>query len=161
MAASLLGRRSVERFRIVAAQTPTSVTVSCTNVTQPMNYFLTTATNWQEFEIRPDSSCSIISTAPILVAQFALGRSRDGTSGDPFMMLIAPVEQFSTNRYVFNSLFDLNCIAVYVEPEYFQPGKVFVDEVGLDTSQWSQTSPEQPLPEAVLLPTISVAISQG
>ena len=138
MAASLLGR-SGERFRIVAAHiqtTATNVIVNCTNFAQPVNYFLTTASNWQEFEISPDSFCSITATAPILVVQFA---SSHGL-GDPFMMLIPPVEQFNANSYVFNSppMFPLNYITVYVESEYFQPGRIFVDDASLNNFQWSQ-----------------------
>ena len=140
LAASLLGRRSGEHYRIVAAQPPANVSVNCTNFTQTVNYFLTTATNWQEFEIFPDSFCSIISTGPILVAQFALGFRVRGLFGDPFMMLIPPVEQFNKNSYVFNSLstFDVNCITVYVEPEHFQPKKIYIDENSLNSSLWSQ-----------------------
>ena len=146
LAASLLGRRSGEIFRIVAAQTPdpTSVIVHCMNSTQPVVHVLslTAATNWEEFKLLPDSFCSITSTAPILVAQFASGIHGDNITGDPFMMLIPPVEQFNTNRYMFHSLpmFQVNYITVYVEPEYFQPGRIFVDGFSLSNFQWSQIS---------------------
>ena len=88
----------------------------------------------------PNSFCSITSTAPILVTQFALGFQSDRIIGEPFVMLIPPVEQFNTNIYAFNSplMFLLNCITVYVESEYFQPGKIFVDENNLTNSSWSQ-----------------------
>ena len=145
LAASLLGRRSGELFRIVAAQPPTTVTVNCTTFLQPITYSLTAAVNWQEFEITPSSFCSITSTAPILVAQFSLGSQRDAainpgmSIGDPFIMMIPPVEQFS-NNYVFNVLptFVVNYITVYVAPEYFQPDRIFVDNNSLDNSLWSQ-----------------------
>ena len=139
LAASLLGRRSGEVFRIVAAQPPTTAIVNCTNFTQPVSYLLTAATNWQEFEILPDSFCSITSTTPILVAQFAKGSVSDRV-GDPFMMIIPPMEQYNTNNYAFNSLpmFQLNYITVYVEPEYFQPDRIFIDGFNLTNSQWSQ-----------------------
>ena len=145
MAASLLGRRSGEIFRIVAAQTPTTtnVTVNCTTYLQPVVYSLSAELNWQEFEITPNSVCSIISTGPIFVAQFSLGSERDpmGTVrlGDPFIMMIPPVEQFS-NNYVFNVLptFVVNYITVYVAPGYFQPDRIFVGNTSLDSSPWSQ-----------------------
>ena len=35
-------------------------------------------------------------------------------------------------------MFDLNYITVYVETQYFQPDRIFVDENGLDNSLWSQ-----------------------
>ena len=142
LAASLLGRRSGELFRIVAAQTPTNLTVNCTTFLQPVTYSLTAALNWQEFEITPSSFCSITSTAPILVAQFSLGSVRDmigNNIGDPSIMMLPPVEQFS-NNYVFNVLptFVLNYITVYVAPEYFQPDRIFVDSTSLEASPWSQ-----------------------
>lgn len=101
LAASLLGRRSGDLLRLVAAQSPTNVTVNCTTFVQPVTYLLTAATNWQVFEIAPSSVCSIRSTVPILVAQFAfIGAGRDGVGdnlGDPFMMMLPPVEQYSNN----------------------------------------------------------------
>ena len=142
LAASLLGRRSGEIFHIVAAQTPTNVTVNCTTFTQPVTYSLTAAANWQEFNITPSSFCSIVATAPILVTQFALGTNRDvigNNIGDPFIMMIPPVEQFS-NNYVFSVLptFVVNYITVYVAPEYFQPNRIFVGSTSLDTFPWSR-----------------------
>ena len=139
LAASLLGR-SGEMFRIITAQTPTTVTVNCTTLLQPVSYSLTAAVNWQEFNTTPSSFCSIIATSPILVAQFAKGYLADRVTGDPFMVLIPPVEQFNTNRYLLNSLpmFELNCMTVYVEPQYFQPERIFVNERNLDSSLWSQ-----------------------
>ena len=57
------------------------------------------------------------------------------------MMLTPPMEQFS-NNYVFNSLptIPLNYVTVYVEPNYFQLGKIFIDENNLSNSQWSLVS---------------------
>ena len=138
LAASLLGRRSGELFRIVASHPPTSVTVNCTNVTQPASYLLTAATNWKEFEIIPESFCSITSTAPILVIQFAGGADRGTNLGDPSALMLPPVEQFS-NNYVFNVLpeFAVNYITVYVTPEFFQADRIFVDSITLEPSRWS------------------------
>ena len=127
LAASLLGRRSGELFRIITSQPPATVTINCTTFLQPISYSLTATVNWQEFEITPNSFCSITSTSPILVAQFSLGTLR------------VPVEQFS-NYYVFNVLptFAFNYITVYVAPEYFQTDRIFVDNTSLDNFPWSQ-----------------------
>lgn len=142
LAASLLGRRSGDLIRIVAAQPPTTVTVNCTTFIQPVTHVLTAANNWREFEITPSSVCSIRSTAPILVTQFALSAARDGGGtnlGDPFMMMLPPVEQYS-NNYVFNVLprFAVNYITIYVAPEFFQPDRIIVDNNNLNSSLWSQ-----------------------
>ena len=143
LAASLFGRRSGELFRIIGAQSPTTITVNCTTFLQPDTYILPAApNNWQEFEITPSSFCSITSTGPILVAQYSLGTGRDmidNNIGDPFIMMLPPVEQFS-NNYVFNVLptFVVNYITVYVAPEYFQPDRIFVDSTSLASSLWSE-----------------------
>ena len=125
--ASLLGRSSGEIFRIMAAKNLTTVTVNCTTFRQVEVYNLPEAGDWQEFEIRPSSFCIIESSSPILVNQFARGNGFDSI-GDPFMMMIPPIEQYS-NSYVFNVLpsFSTNYITVYVAMEHYQPNQIFVD----------------------------------
>ena len=58
------------------------------------------------------------------------------------MMLIPPVEQFS-NNYVFNSLpmFQLNYVTVYVEPDYFQLGKIFIDDLATPSGHYMYATP--------------------
>ena len=136
-AASLLGRNSGELFRILSAKDSTTVRVNCTTFSQAQVYNLSLAGNWEEFEIRPLSFCTIESSAPILVTQFALGSGRDGM-GDPFMMMIPPVEQYS-NNYVLkaSSSFSTNCITIYVGRRYYQPSRIFVDDISRVGSSWT------------------------
>ena len=136
-AASLLGRNTGELFRIIAAENSTTVRVNCTTFSQAQVYNLSVAGNWQEFEIRPLSFCNIESSAPILVTQFALGRGLDGM-GDPFMMMIPPVEQYS-NNYVLKapSSFSTNYITIYVATKYYQPNRIFVDDTSQVSSSWT------------------------
>lgn len=134
-AASLHGRSSGELFRVVAAQDSTVVRVKCNSSNHAYN--LVSAGNWQEFQIDSSSFCSIESSAPVLLVQFALGNSLDGV-GDPFMMMIPPVEQYS-NNYVLNVLssFSTNYISIYVAARYYQPDRIFVDNISQRTSSWS------------------------
>ena len=136
-AASLLGRNSGEIFRIIAAKDSTTVTVNCSTFSQVQGYNLSVAGNWQEFEIRPLSFCNIESSSPILVTQFALGKIFDNV-GDPFMMMIPPIEQYS-NNYVLNTLsnFSTNYITIYVATEYYQPNRIFVDDTSQVGSSWT------------------------
>ena len=136
-AASLLGRNSGELFRVIAAKNSTTVTVNCTTFSQAQVYNLSVAGNWQEFQIRPFSFCTIESSAPILVTQFALGGELD-RKGDPFMMMIPPVEQYS-NNYVLKapSNFSTNCITIYVATKYYQPNRIFVDDTSQVGSSWT------------------------
>ena len=137
-AASLLGRSSGELFRIIAAENSTTVRVNCTTFIQVQVYNFSVAGNWQEFQIRPLSFCNIESSAPILVTQFALGYDSDHITGDPFMMMIPPVEQYS-NNYVLNALsnFSTNCITIYVAAKYYQPNRIFVDDTSQVSSLWT------------------------
>ena len=137
-AASLLGRNSGELFRFITAKDSTTVTVNCTTFSQVQVYNLSVAGNWQEFQIRPLSFCNIESTAPILVTQFALGYDSDSITGDPFMMMIPPVEQYS-NNYVLKALssFSTNYITIYVATEYYQPNRIFVDNTSQVNSSWT------------------------
>ena len=137
-AASLLGRNSGELFRIITAKNYTTVTVNCTTFSQVQVYNLSIAGNWQEFQIRPLSFCTIESSSPILVTQFSLGRTLDNIIGDPFMMMIPPVEHYS-NNYMLNVLsnFSTNYITIYVVTEYYQPNRIFVDDTSQIVSSWT------------------------
>ena len=137
-AASLLGRNSGELFRVITAKNSTTVTVNCSTFSQAQVYNLSVAGNWQEFQIPPLSFCTIESSAPILVTQFALGFLADHITGDPFMMMIPPVEQYS-NNYVLkaSSSFSTNYITIYVAIEYYQPNRIFVDNTSQVSSSWT------------------------
>ena len=137
LVASLEGRRSGEIFRILAAKASTTVRVNCTTFSRVQVYFLSAAGSWNEFRINFPSFCSIESSAPILVTQFALANDLDGV-GDPFMMIIPPVEQYS-NNYVFSVLssFSTNYITIYVATRFYQPGRIYVDSTSLAGSAWT------------------------
>ena len=137
--ASLKGRMSGEILRIIAAQNSTTFSVNCTTFPQVEVYSLLVAGNWTEFMINPNSFCNIESSAPILVTQFALVRSADNITGDPFMMMIPPVEQYS-NNYVFNipSGFTTNYITIYVSTRYHQPNKILLNSSSLLYSTWTE-----------------------
>ena len=111
--------------------------MNCSTFSQLQVRNLSVAGNWQEFQIHPLSFCNIESTAPILVTQFALGIDLDGI-GDPFMMMIPPVEQYS-NHYVLNvpSNFSTNFITIYVAAKYYQPNRIFVDDTSQVNSSWT------------------------
>ena len=137
--ASLKGRMSGELIRILAAWNSTTFSVNCTTFPQVKVYSILVAGNWIEFRINPNSSCNIESSAPVLVTQFALGKLADNITGDPFMMMIPPVEQYS-NNYVFNipSGFTTNYITIYVSTRHYQPNKILLDSASLLSSTWTE-----------------------
>ena len=136
-AASLRGRSSGEYFKIIASKDSTVVRVKCTSLSQNLVYNLATAGSNQAFQISSNNFCSIESNSPILVMQFATANARDGV-GDPFMMMIPPVEQYS-NNYVLNVLssFSTNYITIYVASRYYQPNRIFVDNVSQQSATWT------------------------
>ena len=138
LAASFLGRRSGEIFRILAAVDATTVIVNCTTFAEPLSFPLHSTGSWEEFSVEADSFCSIESSNPILVMEFGLGYQLDGI-GDPFMTMVPPIEQYS-NNYVFSVLseFSTNYITVFVAPEFFQSDRIFVDSVCLQNSSWTE-----------------------
>ncbi|XP_064385205.1 E-selectin-like [Halichondria panicea] len=111
LVASLEGRYSGERIRVLSARA-TSVAVNCNTDILVSEFQLQSGGSFREFELPISSFCSIESTSPVLVAQYAYGGESDGV-GDPFMMIIPPIEQF-TNNYLVESftIFTSNYVTI-------------------------------------------------
>ena len=134
--ASLMNTTSRDIIRIIAAKNSTTVYVNCTTFAQVQMYSFLDTGNWTELEIPSQSFCNIESSAPIFIAQFAVGPTTL-TESDPFMMMIPPVEQYS-NNYVFNSISGYtNYITLYVASKYYQPGRIFIDATSQINSEWT------------------------
>ncbi|MEN1678275.1 MAG: putative Ig domain-containing protein [Planctomycetota bacterium] len=88
--APLATRQMGDTFRILASTDDTSIFI---------NGELVTTINRGEFHEQLIETASTITTSkPALVAQFSNGTSFDNVTGDPFMALVPPFEQF-TNTY--------------------------------------------------------------
>ncbi|XP_064407631.1 uncharacterized protein LOC135352375 isoform X3 [Halichondria panicea] len=127
LVASLDGRSSGERIRVLSARAA-SVAVNCNTNVSVSEFQLQSGGSFREFEIPINSFCSIESTSPVLVTQYAYGRESDGV-GDPFMMIIPPIEQF-TNNYVIEAFLlfrGSNYVTVYVSSEFFQTEQILLD----------------------------------
>ena len=127
LVASLEGRSSGERIRVLSARAA-SVAVNCNTVVSVSEFQLQSGGSFREFETPINSFCSIESTSPVLVAQYAYGGTSDGV-GDPFMMIIPPIEQF-TNNYLVESFtnFSSNYVTMYVTSEFFQTAQILLDD---------------------------------
>ena len=124
--ASLEGRSSGERIRVLSARAA-SVAVNCNTNVSVSEFQLQSGGSFREFEIPINSFCSIESTSPVLVAQYAYSRDSDGV-GDPFMMIISPIEQFTNNYFVEAfPLFVSKYITMYVSSEFFQTAQIVLD----------------------------------
>ena len=137
LSASLAGRSSGDLYRIVASQASTTVNINCNTLTSVLTYNLVHPGSWSEFTTPDMSYCSITSDKPLLVAQFGLGYDFDSV-GDPFMMIITPIEQYG-NNYILTAHpeFSANYITIYINPEDFEPQKIFVDDASLRGSTWN------------------------
>ncbi len=123
LVASLEGRSSGERIRVLSARAA-SVAVNCNTNVSVGQFQLQSRGSFREFEIINNSFCSIESTSPVLVAQYAYGRDSDGM-GDPFMMIIPSIEQFTNNYFVESfTNFTYNYVTVYVTSEFSQTTQI-------------------------------------
>lgn len=90
-----LATRTGDTFRFLASANGTRVSV---------NGEVVAVLNSGQYHERILTNASVIlASQPVLVAQFANGQDFDGTTGDPFMMLLPPVEQFGGD-YVLDAL---------------------------------------------------------
>ena len=136
LSASYFTRSSGELYRILTASNSTTVTVNCNTFLQPQIFSLTSAGNWTEFMTNDNSLCSIESNNPLLVMEFTRGSTTDGV-GDPFMMMIPSVDQY-TNNYLFHSPSEFsNYITILVTPQYYQPEQILVDGVSQENANWA------------------------
>ncbi len=126
LVASLKGRTSGEQIRVLSARAA-NVTVNCNTTVSVSEFQLRSGGSFREFEIPINSFCSIESTSPVLVAQYAYGGDSD-SMGDPFMMIIPSIEQF-TNNYLVESItgFTSNYVTMYVSSECFQTAQILLD----------------------------------
>ena len=116
LVASLEGRSSGERIRVLSARAA-SVAVNCNTNVSVSQFQLQGGGSFREFEIPINSFCSIESTSPVLVAQYAYSIRSEGVG----VMIIPPIEQFTNNYFVATfTFFVSNYVTVYVSFEFFQ-----------------------------------------
>ena len=137
LSASLSGRSSGDIYRMIASENSTNVVVNCSTFSRLQTHHLALAGSWQEFNTSSETFCSISSDKPLLLMQFSLGYDNDGV-GDPFMMMVTPVEQYS-NNYIFYAFpeFSTNYITIYVSPDDYHPESIVVDDTDLQNAVWN------------------------
>ena len=102
-----------------------------------------------EFITTDPEYCCIESTRPISVMQYSAGHSHDetrktfGELGDPFMILIPPVEQyinnvtFTTDLNVIDQFNRGDYISITVPIQFFNPSMILLDGNDLSGLTWS------------------------
>ena len=124
----LMTRERGDTFRILASQPGTDVRIDGALVA-------TLAAG--RFHTRLVSSASeITASKPVLVAQFANSSAYDNVLGDPFMMLVAPFEQYQLGYVVStpDSGFETNALNVVVPADAV--GTVKVDGTAIPASDY-------------------------
>lgn len=139
---SLHTRLVGERYKVVASKSSTSVIVYCiisghiqpeTNTT---SITLTYAGQVMEFSIGANRYCSIQASKPVMLIQFSTGYSLDQV-GDPFMLYVTPVEQYS-NNFTINAPSNFqNHISIVVPVKHFNAAKIFVHGWTIPRLNWS------------------------
>ncbi|HEX5625769.1 MAG TPA: gliding motility-associated C-terminal domain-containing protein [Saprospiraceae bacterium] len=104
---------SNDRFRIIAATDLTDITAYGKGNTILQQFQLNRG-NWREFQLNAEASY-IISSAPVMVAQFLVGGACNGHNeiGDPAMVLLNSLEQYRDTVTLYNSPFE-NILENYI-----------------------------------------------
>ena len=142
--ASSLGKTAGEQYKLVTSTTTTTVVCYCYNLTggSVSQTFLTTlsgAGRSYEFHIAQNMFCSVQASSPILLVQFAIGAGREPLYyGDPFMMMIPPVEQYSNNYTFVTQVGFENAITNTVEEKFFTSEDILLNGNSLNSSNWTE-----------------------
>ena len=141
---SSLGKTAGEQYKLITSTTTTRVVCYCYTSTggSVSQTFLTTLSGSgrsYEFHIAQNMFCSIQASSPILLVQFAIGAAHEpSNNGDPFMMMIPPVEQYRNNyTFVTQSGFQ-NAITVTVASDFWDTGNVILNGNSLSSATWTR-----------------------
>ena len=136
---SLHSRLTGERYKITAMKSLTSITVRCVveGESAPevghVTMLLNASGDVREFELGKDRYCSVIANKPIQVVQYSLGYALDNI-GDPFMMAIPPIAQYSNNYTLTSPEGYNNHISITVPLRHYNSSKILLD--GQRVSGW-------------------------
>ena len=140
---SSLGKTAGEQYKLITSAATTTVVCYCyTPGGSVSETFITTlngAGRSHEFHIGQNMFCSLQASNPVLLVQFAIGAGREPSYyGDPFMMMIPPVEQYSNNyTFVTQSGFQ-NAVTVTVASEIFNSEDIVLNGNSLDSANWTK-----------------------
>lgn len=93
----IAGRNAYDVFRVIAARDGSVVNISCTNDRPPEVLRLGKGV-FSTFQVSSESHCYVSSNQPVLLVQYSIVSSVDSVAeGDPFMVIIPPVEQYRSS----------------------------------------------------------------
>ena len=97
---SFSGRNDDTYLLIVSSENNTSIRHNCEG--SLLTFDLVLSGSHKVFSVRTDNSCYLESNKPILITQMMSGAGIKGSSGDPAVSVLPPIEQY-TNEVVFYS----------------------------------------------------------
>lgn len=139
---SLNSRAASVRYKIMGMKSSTAVTLLCTIQGQTLpettiqSYHLSVSGQAHEFEVRRDRFCSLQANKPILVVQYSPGYSIDRI-GDPFMLNIPPVDQYSNNYTLKADTSFTNHMTITIGVSHFNPERIFIDQGTIPSGNWT------------------------
>ena len=138
---SLLNATAGEQYKLITSTATTTVVCYCYisggSVSQIFGITINGDGTSYEFQISQNMFCSVQASSPVLLLQFSVGESHS-SYGDPFMMMIPPVEQQSYNyTFVAQSGFQ-NAITVTVASEYFHSNDIILNNKSLSSANWTE-----------------------
>ena len=140
---SSLGKTAGEQYKIITSSVTTAVVCYCYTPGGTVSEIFATTLNGTgipyEFHIAQNMFCSVQASSPVMLVQFAIGGDIEPLNyGDPFMMMIPPVEQYSNNyTFVTQSEFQ-NAITVTVASEFFNPEDTLLNGNPLSNANWTE-----------------------
>ena len=141
--ASSQGKSAGEQYKLITSLPTTTVVCYCyssgESVSQIFSATLNVAGSSYEFHIAQNMFCNVQASSPVLLVQFAIGASREPSEyGDPFMMMIPPVEQYRNNyTFVTQSGFQ-NAVTIIVASQFLNTADVVLNGSSISSAAWTQ-----------------------
>ena len=141
--ASSQGKSAGEQYKLITSSPTTTVVCYCYSSGESVSQIFSTTLNGTgssyEFNLAQDMFCSVRANSPVLLVQFAIGASREPSEyGDPFMMMIPPVEQYRNNyTFVTQSGFQ-NAVTIIVASQFLNTADVVLNGSSISSAAWTQ-----------------------
>jgi hypothetical protein len=134
---SLHSRQTGELYKIITAKSLTSVKVKCAGTSPDpgqVTMLFNTSGESREFALARDRYCSVVANKPVLVVQYSKGYFLDRI-GDPFMLALPPISQYSNNFTFLSPARYNNHITIVVPVQYYDSSMILLNSSTV--SGWS------------------------
>ena len=142
--ASSQGKSAGEQYKLITSLPTTMVVCYCHSAGGSVSQIFSTTLNGTgssyEFHIAQNMFCNVQASSPVLLVQYAIGASREPSYyGDPFMMMIPPVEQYRNNyTFVTQSGFQ-NAVTIIVASQFLNTADVVLNGSSISSAAWTRT----------------------